>query len=76
MLHKKQQKSNHWVVIPLLAEARTLLENHLKKNVQPLTNAEFNRHIKSIARLAGINQMIKFSFKKGKKRKSGSKAKV
>jgi integrase len=69
MLHKMQQKSNHWVVIPLLAGARVILENHLNKNVEPLTNAEFNRHIKSIARLAGINQMIKFSFKKGKKEK-------
>jgi integrase len=69
MLYKKQQKSNHWVVIPLLEEARAILDGRLEKDIPPLTNAEFNRHIKSIAKLAGIDQMIKFSFRKGKKEK-------
>ncbi len=65
MLYKKQQKSNHWVVIPLLEEARAILDNRFEKDIPPLTNGEFNQHIKSIAKLAGIDQIIKFSFKKG-----------
>ncbi|MGI8635929.1 MAG: site-specific integrase [Segetibacter sp.] len=64
MLYKKQKKSNHWVVIPLRPEAKEILENRFCKNLKPLTNAEFNRHIKTIAKLAGITNLIKHSYKK------------
>lgn len=65
MLYKKQNKSDHWVVIPLRKEAKELFTQHFKEKISALTNAEFNRHIKTIGKLAGINQKIKFSFKKG-----------
>lgn len=61
MLYKKQQKSDHWVVIPLRPEAKEILKRRFKNNSFPLTNAEFNRHIKTIAELAGINEPIKHS---------------
>lgn len=48
MLHKKQNKSDHWVVIPLRDEAITILNNRFNNNVNAVTNAEFNRHIKTI----------------------------
>jgi len=64
MLYKKQNKSDHWVVIPLRDEAITILNNRFDNNVSVLTNAEFNRHIKTIAKLAGITNLIKFSYKK------------
>jgi len=64
MLYKKQNKSEHWVVIPLRNEARNILKKRFKNNVGTPTNAEFNRHIKTIARLAGITDLIKFSHKK------------
>ena len=67
MLYKKQQKSDHWVVIPLCREAKIILDNRFKKNISPLTNAEFNRHIKTILKIAGINNPIKHSYKKGNK---------
>lgn len=51
MLHKKQNKSDHWVVIPLRNEAITILNNRFNDNVSALTNAEFNRHIKTIAKI-------------------------
>jgi len=64
MLYKKQNKSDHWVVIPLRDEAITILNNRFNNNVSILTNAEFNRHIKTIAKLAGIKDLIKHSYKK------------
>ena len=67
MLYKKQQKSDHWVVIPLRPEAQEILHRRFNKNVPPPTNAEFNRHIKKIAELAGISENIKHSHKKGNK---------
>jgi site-specific recombinase XerD len=64
MLHKKQNKSDRWVVIPLRDEAITILNARFNNDVSVLTNAEFNRHIKTIAKLAGIKDLIKHSHKK------------
>lgn len=67
MLYKKQNKSDHWVVIPLRKEAKEIFTQQFKEEISAFTNAEFNRHIKTIGKLAGIDQTIKFSFKKGNK---------
>lgn len=67
MLFKKQQKSDHWVVIPLRKEARQILENRSFENFKPATNQEFNRHIKTLSKLAGIAEMVTHSYKKGNK---------
>ena len=67
MLYKKQQKSEHWVVIPLRSEARNILNKRISNGFKSLTNVEFNEQIKTIARLAGITEPIKHSYKKGNK---------
>jgi site-specific recombinase XerD len=67
MLYKKQNKSDHWVVIPLRSQAYHIIMNLLNKKFPILTNTEFNRHIKTIGKLAGINELIRFSYKKGNK---------
>lgn len=66
-LYKKQQKSNHWVVVPLRHEAKLILEKRFKNRVKPQSNPEFNRHIKTIAKLAGINELVTHSHKEGNK---------
>lgn len=65
MLYKKQQKSDHWVVIPLRSEAIEILNNRFKKELTPSINAVFNRNIKIVAELAGLTSIIKHSHKKG-----------
>jgi len=67
MLHKKQTKSDAWVVIPLRKEALSLFNNEFRDQIPILTNTEFNRHIKTLGKLAGIKELIKFSHKKGHK---------
>lgn len=67
MLYKKQNKSDHWVVIPLRAQAHNIITNQFKRSLPKLDNTEFNRHIKTIGKLAGINEPIKFSHKMGNK---------
>jgi site-specific recombinase XerD len=67
MLYKKQEKSDHWVVIPLRTVAVEILKNRFGQNVPVNTNAEFNRHIKTIGNLAGLNSLVKHSYKKGNK---------
>jgi hypothetical protein len=66
-LYKKQGKSKHWVVIPLRKIAREILEDRFRTDYVPLTNAEFNRHIKTVAKLAGITLPVKHSYRKGNK---------
>ncbi|MEO5594007.1 MAG: phage integrase SAM-like domain-containing protein [Chitinophagaceae bacterium] len=66
-LYKKQKKSFHWVVIPLRPAAKQILERRFKNNIPIPTNPEFNRHIKTVAKLAGIDAAIQHSFKKGNK---------
>ncbi|OQP63321.1 hypothetical protein A3860_25880 [Niastella vici] len=67
-LFKKQQKSRHRVVIPLRQAAKDILGNRFKKDYEPLTNAEFNRHIKTVCKLAGITERVKHTYTKGNKK--------
>jgi integrase len=67
MLYKKQQKSTRWVVIPMRKEAKEIFTAEFKSRIPNIHNVTFNEQIKRIAELAGINQLIKFSYKKGNK---------
>jgi integrase len=65
LLYKKQQKSSHWVVIPLRPEAKEILDNKFSKGSLPPSNPEFNRHIKNLCKQAGITEPVTHSYKKG-----------
>ncbi|MFX1706898.1 site-specific integrase [Chitinophaga sp. CC14] len=67
MLRKKQKKSDHWVVIPLMDVANEILINRFRKVIPVVNNPDFNVNIKEIGRLAGICETVKFSYKKGNK---------
>lgn len=75
MLYKKQEKSDHWVVIPLREEAKLIFTRQFKERIPSLSNPDFNLHIKTIGKLAGIAQLIKFSYKKGNQNVVITKAK-
>lgn len=66
-LYKKQEKSDHWVVIPLRDAAEDILIRQFNRQIPIVSNPEFNRCIKEVAKLAGICELIKFSYKKGNK---------
>lgn len=65
MLYKKQDKSDHWVVIPLRDEAYFIFTKEFKRTIPQITNSDFNYYIKEVAKIAVIDQLIKFSHKKG-----------
>jgi hypothetical protein len=66
-LYKKQEKSDHWVVIPLKEQAYDIFMKQFKKEIPIVTNPDFNYYIKEVGKLAGITQPITFSYKKGNK---------
>jgi hypothetical protein len=53
MLFKKQNKSEHLVVIPLRIEAQKILNNKFRNQPYKTTNAEFNKHIKTNCQISG-----------------------
>lgn len=67
-LRIKQQKSDSWVVIPLRDEAVEILKRKFRDRPFRHSNPEFNRHIKTLAKMAGISEMIKHSYKKGNRK--------
>lgn len=75
MLYKKQEKSDHWVVIPLRGHAEFILRNKFKNGVPKINNVEFNASLKEIGKMAGLNEQITFSHKKGNKKIVVSKPK-
>lgn len=74
-LYKKQEKSEHWVVIPLRKEAMEIFNNRFTHGIPKLSNAKFNSYVKLIGLAAGIKSMVKFSHRKGNKTVTENKAK-
>ena len=66
-LYIKQQKSEHWVVVPLRERADYILSQKFQYSVPEVSNSEFNASLKIIGNLSGIDDPIKFSYKKGNK---------
>jgi integrase len=66
-LYKKQEKSDHWVVIPLRDEAYNIFARSFNRSIPEISNPDFNHYIKEVGKLAGLNNLITFSHKKGNK---------
>lgn len=67
MLYKKQQKTKHWVVVPLRDEAYNIFINSFNRNIPVISNPDFNYYIKEVGKAAGFMQPIKYSYLKGNK---------
>ncbi|WP_298707364.1 phage integrase SAM-like domain-containing protein [Chitinophaga sp.] len=67
MLHKKQEKSDHWVVVPLRKQAEEIFTERFRGGIPVFSNVMFNRLIKEVAQLAGIVEPVRFTHKKGNK---------
>lgn len=65
MLHVIQNKTLAPVVVPLRAEAQTILVDKYGMRVPKINHIKFNKHIKEIAKLAGIKEPVKITHKKG-----------
>lgn len=66
MLFVTQVKTGGRVIVPVRPEAAKILEKYALKMPQ-VSNPEFNLQIKDIAKLAGIDELIRISHKRGNK---------
>ena len=55
------------MVVPLREEAYTIFVYHFKRNIPRITNPDFNYYIKEVGKLAGIDEWMTFSYKRGNK---------
>jgi integrase len=67
MLFITQTKTTDRIVVPLRPETKAILDKYNMEMPQ-ISNPEFNFYIKEVAKLAGLNEKIKFSYKRGNKR--------
>jgi len=63
MLYVKQAKTLATVVVPLRKEAKEILIDKYNMQMPQVSNPNFNYYIKEVARLAGINEMVKITHK-------------
>lgn len=75
ILYKKQEKTKHWVVVPLRDEANRIFIESFNRNIPAISNPDFNYYIKEVGRLAEILQPIKHSYMKGNRNIAETKPK-
>ena len=69
MLHFRQQKTGGEVAIPCRPELRAILRKY-NYTIPTMTLQVMNRHIKNIAKQAGIDSMVKVSYTKAGKHRT------
>ncbi len=67
MLYVNQSKTLSTVVVPLRSDAKKILIDKYNMQMPQVSNPNFNYYIKEVVRLAGIDEMIKITHKRGNK---------
>lgn len=67
MLYVNQAKTLSTVVVPLRSDAKKILIEKYNMQMPQVSNPNFNYYIKEVVRLAGIDEMIKITHKRGNK---------
>jgi hypothetical protein len=67
MLYVNQTKTLSTVVVPLRNDAKRILIEKYNMKMPQVSNSNFNHNIKEVVRLAGIDEMIKITHKRGNK---------
>lgn len=67
MLYVNQTKTHSTVVVPLKKDAKKILIDKYNMQMPQVSNVNLNYHIKEVARLAGIDDQIKITHKRGNK---------
>ncbi len=65
MLYVNQTKTLSTVVVPLRNDAKKILIEKYNMQMPQVSNPNFNYYIKEVVRLAGIDEMIKITHKRG-----------
>lgn len=67
MIYVNQTKTLSTVVVPLRSDTKKILVEKYKMQMPQVSNSNFNYYIKEVAKLAGLDEMIKITHKHGNK---------
>lgn len=67
MLYVNQAKTLSTVVVPLRSDAKKILIDKYNMQMPQVSNPNFNYYIKEVVRLAGIDELVKITHKRGNK---------
>lgn len=67
MLYVNQTKTLSTVVVPLRKDAKNILIDKYNMQMPQVSNVNFNYYIKEVVKLAGIDEQIKITHKRGNK---------
>lgn len=67
MLYVNQTKTLSTVVVPLRSDAKKILIDKYNMQMPQVSNSNFNYYIKEVVKLAGIDEVIKITHKRGNK---------
>lgn len=67
MLYVNQTKTLSTVVVPLRSDAKKILIDKYNMQMPQVSNPNFNYYIKEVVKLAGIDELIKITHKRGNK---------
>jgi hypothetical protein len=67
MLYVNQTKTLSTVVVPLRNDVKTILIDKYNMQMPQVSNPNFNESIKEVCKLAGINELVKITHKRGNK---------
>ena len=67
MLYVNQTKTLSTVVVPLRTDAKKILIDKYNMQMPQVSNTNFNYYIKDVVKLAGIDELIKITHKRGNK---------
>jgi len=67
MLHVRQRKTGATVVVPLREDARRILVDTWGMRLPRISMVNFNYYIKTVVRLAGIDEPVRITHKRGNK---------
>lgn len=67
MLYVNQTKTLSTVVVPLRKDAKNILIDKYHIQMPQVSNPNFNFYIKEVVKLAGIDEMVKITHKRGNK---------
>lgn len=67
MLHVRQEKTTHPIVVLLRADAKEILVTKYRMRMPRMSQGNFNLYVKEVVRLAGIDEPVKFNHTRGNK---------
>ena len=67
MLHVRQEKTTQHLVVPLRTDAKEIFVDKYRMQMPSISLGNFNLYVKAVVKLAGMDEPVKITHKRGNK---------